>query len=273
MSKPFFVTDGISLKTMAQPNGIDTENYKGKLRKRYASQYNEPDTLRPLENKNDKLPENESETVVLQQKDIDSDSNSGDPGVVTVSTQTTDDVPVISMKDFEIVDMEDKMNLLMSAINKVNTSFHLKIDSMEKKLKSNWDAALPRVKAVEKDVQELQVRVKDMESLRPGIAESQRLILDLSNKIENLTDDMATLKGLVQVQEREILDLKKKSIDLTAHSMANNIVITGVLGDSEKEKDCKSKIVNLLKTHMDLEISDKDIEVAHRLGKYKEGMN
>ena len=53
----------------------------------------------------------------------------------SVEVQTADfEVPVIDMDDFERVGMNNKLNLLMAAINKVNTNFHLKIRECNERL-------------------------------------------------------------------------------------------------------------------------------------------
>ena len=37
------------------------------------------------------------------------------------------EIPVIKMEDFQQVNMNEKLDLLMSAINKINTNFHYKL--------------------------------------------------------------------------------------------------------------------------------------------------
>ena len=52
------------------------------------------------------------------------------------STQTIApiDIPVVPMDDFAVVDINDKLNLLMAAINKINTKMHIKFESVQKQL-------------------------------------------------------------------------------------------------------------------------------------------
>ena len=58
--------------------------------------------------------------------------------------------------------------------------------------------------------------------------------------------------------------LSKKVVDLTARSMANNIVISGITGDSEKKEDCKSKVVQFMRTQLKIDdLLDQEVEVAH----------
>lgn len=52
------------------------------------------------------------------------------PNPTPAFTQGKKQIPVINMEDFEVVDMNDKLNLLTSAINKINTTFHLKFEEL-----------------------------------------------------------------------------------------------------------------------------------------------
>ena len=64
------------------------------------------------------------------------------------------------MKDFEIVNTDDKLNLLMAAINKVNTSFHMKFDTLNKKL-TDPGGVMTKIASMEKSYEELLVRVDE----------------------------------------------------------------------------------------------------------------
>ena len=65
-----------------------------------------------------------------------------------------------------------------------------------------------------------------------------------------LSDDITTLKGIVQVQDTMIKKCKEKMVNLMMLSMANNIVITDRPGDSEGHMDYKAKVVDFMKDKM-----------------------
>ena len=158
----------------------------------------------------------------------------------------SEDIPVISMKDFQQVDMNEKLDLLMSAINKINTNFHIKLEEINTKISDEHQGLTPRLHDAEVCITELQTRMDNLEE-----ANAQ------------LKDEVMIPKGLVQVNDNKVGNLDKKVIDLTARSMANNVVITGINGDTEEE-DCKEKVLTLFRSEMKMQVKDSEIEVAHR---------
>ena len=64
------------------------------------------------------------------------------------------EVPVVSMVDFEVVDVNDKLNLLMAAINKINTNFHYKFEDLKEQVTSSIDNLQPQLSRVEQNLQE-----------------------------------------------------------------------------------------------------------------------
>ena len=80
------------------------------------------------------------------------DENSGNESqeqqvttVISTSSQTDDTEvpPIISMTDFKDVDSDNKLDLLMVAINKMNTNFHVKLDSLNQGLSAEVKNLLP----------------------------------------------------------------------------------------------------------------------------------
>ena len=180
------------------------------------------------------------------------------------------EIPVINMEDFEVVDTNDKLNLLMAAINKINTNFHYKFDALKKDISDDTKGIMPHLKKLEKQQEELQARMDDWESNIPVVTDLRQRIQDLEAQNCKLQDDVETLKGYIQVQEKAINSNQKKITDLTSRSMANNVVITGLLKDS-KDENCKEKVLTFLRTQLNMTISDSDVVVAHRMGKQQQG--
>ena len=89
----------------------------------------------------------------------------------------------------------------------------------------------------------------------------------LEQKISKLNDDVATLKGLVQVQDMELKDCKSKIVTLTARNMQNNVLITGIMGDNTEEKDCKQKVLCFVREKLLMTVEEDDVVVAHRIDK------
>ena len=84
------------------------------------------------------------------------------------------------MTEFEEIDLENKMNVLMAAINKMNTNFHLKFESLEKKLSASGGIAL-KIGALENKFDELNARVDEAEE-QLSIATSNRDRVDALEK-------------------------------------------------------------------------------------------
>ena len=169
----------------------------------------------------------------------------------TVKDPKQQEVPVINMKDFQNVDMESKLDLLMAAINKINTNFHYKFEDLKKNLTDKEDGVFPRLREVEATCDDLVSRIDDLES-----------------KNAALSDEVEILKGLLQVQDQKVARHESKIIDLTARSMSNNILISGITNDV-KDEDCVTKVKTLFKDIMKMPVDDDEIEVAHRLGAEK----
>ena len=111
---------------------------------------------------------------------------------------------VVDMKDFEEVDMSDKLNLLMAAINTINSNFYCKMEEVKTDLSAKVAGLTPRMTALEKTCEELHARMDDIES---NYVTNQEMIQRM-NKLDAvnaaLKDDVAMLKGLVQVQDKQI---------------------------------------------------------------------
>ena len=80
------------------------------------------------------------------------------------------------------------------------------------------------------------------------------------------------LKGLVQKQSKQIDSLNSKVIQLTARSMENNLIVTGIIGDTKKE-NCKQKVIEFIKNKVEVDVCDTEVLVAHRKGKEAEGLD
>ena len=114
--------------------------------------------------------------------------------------------------------------------------------------------------------EELESRLGETESTITAIPTRATKIQSLEDKVAKLNDDIATLKGITQVQDMMIQEHKAKIVDHTARSMANNVTISGLTGDSLEEKNCKEKVMQFLRNSMKMKVEDHEVVVAHRLG-------
>ena len=136
---------------------------------------------------------------------------------------------IIEMKDFMQVSNGEKLNLLMFAINKINTSCQYKLDKITQALTCEEEGIFPRLHECE---QNIDGHMEHIEVLKEG------------NR--KLREDVDFLKGLAQVQDGKISHLQSNGVESRSRSMANNLVINGLCGDSEEE-NCQEKSVQFLK--------------------------
>ena len=163
---------------------------------------------------------------------------------------------VVNMNDFVQVSEAEKLNLLMMAINKINTSFQYKIEKFTTALVDEEDGVFPRLREVETDMDNMRTRIADLEEDN-----------------ECLKSDMHLLKGIVQVQQNQIEDLKQGSVEVKARSMKNNILIDGILQDTEDEKECKQQALTFLREQLQMVVEEKEVIKAHRIGEKKIAKN
>ena len=175
------------------------------------------------------------------------------------------EIPVVTMSEFETIDMDNKLNLLMSAINKVNTNFHLKFESLEQKLTAKG-GVMTKLSQLQDQYEEMSARLDDAEGTLAVVDQHKDKIDSLEANVEKIMDEVAALKGFSQVQDASLKECKSKIIDLTARSMANNVVIYGLMEDRSDEKDCRTRVLEFLRSKVNMEVQDTEIEVAHRLG-------
>ena len=190
-------------------------------------------------------------------------------------TEEEIEIPVIKMQDFSSVNTDEKLNLIMVAINKINTNFHHKFDEMNEKLFTAPDALEKRLSTCEKAVLECKDILEDeTEGLVPRFKDVEDNIEDLRGRMDILEeeksamlDEIYTLKGFSQVYDKKLGQIDSKVVDLTARSMQNNIIIGGIKESAEPRESCKKKVLEFFRDKMKMEVKDKEVLVAHRLGK------
>ena len=116
--------------------------------------------------------------------------------------------PIVNMNDFFQVKGEEKLNLLMVAIDKINTTFQYKINRYSVFLIDEEDGVFLRLRDCEREVDDQHFRMDKLEE---------------TNK--SLVSDVEMLKGIIQVQQNKISSLQKQVVDLRKRSMKNNVVI------------------------------------------------
>ena len=92
-----------------------------------------------------------------------------------------------------------------------------------------------------------------------------------NKKVAKILKENKVLKGLVQRQFNQIKDLNDKVATLTAKSMDRNLIISGIEGDTPKEK-CIDSVLTFFRSQVEIDAAEEEITSARRLGKYSKNM-
>ena len=195
--------------------------------------------------------------------------------VSPLKDKTEKDFPVISINDFSAVDMNGKLNLLMVAINKINTNFHLKFEAMNEHLYMGEHSFVKQIESAETTIVNISEVLNDeREGILPRMRDAESSLEDVQDRLEkletkcaSLQDQIVSLKGAAQVHDNQIHSTARKVIDLTARSMSCNIIIQGIVSDpGNMNEDCKTKVLEFMRNKMSMDLQDSEVLVAHRLG-------
>lgn len=152
----------------------------------------------------------------------------------------------------------------------------LKLDSLKKELKENFkkelDAAYSVIKTVEKKQQSSDRKVTDL----------RNKVSDMETKIVNLEEENVTLRELTQSltdrlkDSNEVIKASEVSMNnLEQYSRINNIRIYGI--DDRKSDETPTEttevVSKFLRNRLGMSIINTDIDIAHRLGPFREDGN
>lgn len=93
----------------------------------------------------------------------------------------------------------------------------------------------------------------------------------LMKENNSLREELEVVKGILHKQAKQISTLQSRQVQQTARSMAENITISGIIGDSEQADASDAKLLAKAFLAEELEIEDEEqngILVAHWLGQY-----
>ena len=94
---------------------------------------------------------------------------------------------------------------------------------------------------------------------------------DLKGEIFCLRNENNTLKSRLEHIERQNIEHEDNKIQTVVNNQYNrrcNIVVFGI--KEEKKENSAQKVLNVIKEHLKMEIPEKDIEIAHRLGEIRQ---
>ena len=129
----------------------------------------------------------------------------------------------IGVQDFSQVEVVEKLDLLLVAMNKMHIALNDKFSSVSK--------------ALFHEDYGIDARVGKMDELL--LASHKRIEALEQNNLQS-QNEVFLLNRTIQKQDKQIVAMNKKLTDLTARNMSNNIFISGITGD-KKDENCKQK--------------------------------
>ena len=123
-------------------------------------------------------------------------------------------------------------------------------------------------------ISKLEQRVVELENektqLNQVVSDLKEQVSNIEEKCKNVENECSKItreNSRVQSEEREA---NVRSVDNEQYSRKANIKIFGIEDFGEKNENCVEKVLKICKEKMGVELREKDIDVAHRVGKYKE---
>lgn len=155
------------------------------------------------------------------------------------------------LSEIEKLDEDADIKELIAKVNEVCG----KVDKIEKML-MNEETGLKR-------------KMADIE-LKVETGNGKQLVMTKEYKV--LKQDLTTIKGTIHRHYNQINALDSKVVDLTARSMAQNFVISGIIED--RNENCTEKVRNFLTQELGIVFDDRlKIKIAHRIGVKKENVD
>lgn len=164
---------------------------------------------------------------------------------------------LLKKEDFEKKNTANKLQAIMDAVNNIYTHHaqsEMKIKSLEFAVFDEESGVLPQMQNVAECMKGSESRV-DL----------------LTKEVIALREELDIAKGIIHKQSNQIAVLQNRQVDMTARSMAQNIVISGIKGDAP-DGDAKTDLLCFLDDELEVEPSENEaIQVVHRLGQFVRG--
>lgn len=164
--------------------------------------------------------------------------------------------------------IEKQLNEISAKLSKVltkdDTSFIRDIikETVEQLKEKLLGSVLKRLEILEGTVFE---QKSDIESLKTEIRSKDTQIEKLNTEI----------RAAVNENNKESKKYEELANTAEQYSRRNNLRMTGVPGDQDRQSSIATtnQVVSLVNRYLNIPINESDIDIAHRLGKFKQGEN
>lgn len=144
--------------------------------------------------------------------------------------------------------MVDAINRLCDKVGKMETQLEEKVKPMEEALFTGEDNMTTILKQMAENIESVE---KQMQTVMEANVD--------------LRDEVEILKGTVHKQSNQITALQHKLTDQIARSMENNLIITGIMGDTPKA-NTRNQVLRFLSETLEINFNPYDVLEVNRMG-------
>ena len=164
--------------------------------------------------------------------------------------------------------------IMEGAMTKLPTTDYIDSKFKEVVTKSVFKTALELNKQEIK--REIQETIKsELEEMRGTLFELEKQMEDCRNKVEGYKCAFETNNEEIHALKTSNSVLRSRCIDLEQYSRRNNIRILGIDDPKQTETadDTTAKVITMLQSKLEMDVNINDIDIAHRLGKFRKDGN
>lgn len=213
--------------------------------------------LRPAESDSDEGESQESQGAGKQDTESPLTTNFAEmPLKLQPNTLTTPRSPMLKKEDWQGKNQSHKLDSVFDSINKLYSVYEQvsqRIQPLEIAIFDKTDGILPQLQGLADYAKEADTRVDSL--MKENIS---------------LKEELEVVKGILHKQSKQITALQGRQAHQTARSMADNIVFTGLLGDSSEADNtvAQALVTEFLEEKLEIEFEQHDILVTHWMGQY-----
>ena len=172
----------------------------------------------------------------------------------------------IEVEKFNASTQAEQMGNILSVMN----SLCLKVTEMDIGLNHDTDGIFTKLQTVTSQADSNSDSITEAKTVHTNaVAAFQKELKEAKEGITALQTENSLLKGVLHKNSQQLKFLNDKIAMLTAKSMENNITISGLIGDKDKE-NCKDTVMTFLKKEVEIDVTEEEIYVAHRIGKLRQ---
>ena len=169
----------------------------------------------------------------------------------------------IQLEDFKAATQEEQMETIVKVLNNLCA----KITEIDITLNHDTDGMNTRLQTV-------QTQADGYKSDTQGVKNTLKIVQEegtkLKKEVVELQAETKIIRGVLQKHNSQLTVQNEKVAMLTAKSMEKNVTISGLLGDNKDEK-CVDTVLAFFRAHLEIDVNEEEILVAHRIGKpYKD---